>query len=187
MSSCQCCHLVSNKGEEDGFQGDEISRAVCSYFLFKTKWRMITHIIHYLCSHFAQRHFNFGVCKRPEMRLLLRLFCFVQANKICISWMLFGAALINTRACFMRILRRDGLSICQRSLTKLLPWLIVALTGKENQVGLTLKTYPRFSICLLVTNSDCFSKHHLMHFFFHSGATRSLWWMWREQNIIFCA
>lgn len=151
---------------------------------------MITHIIHYLCSHFAQRHFNFSVCKRPEMRLLPRLFCFVQANKICISWMLFEAALINTRACFMRIRRRDGLSICQRSLTKLLSWLIVALMVKENQVGLTLKTYPRFSICLLVTNSDCFSKHHLMHFFpptFHSGATRSLWWMWREQNIIFCA
>lgn len=28
------------------------------------------------------------------------LFCFVQTNKICITWMLFGALLINTRACF---------------------------------------------------------------------------------------
>lgn len=31
--------------------------------------------------------------------------------------------------------------------------------GKENQVGLTLTSHPRFSICLLVTNSHSCSKH----------------------------
>lgn len=103
------------------------------------------------------------MCKHLEMRLLLPLFCFVLANKICISWMLFGVALINTCACFMRILRRDGLSICQTSLARLLVWLIVALMGKENHVGLTLTSHPQFYICLLVTNSNCFSKHG-MHF-----------------------
>lgn len=42
-------------------------------------------------------------------KIVVRLFCFVQNNKICVSWMLFGGLLINTRACFYENSPKRGL------------------------------------------------------------------------------
>lgn len=111
----------------------------------------------WLCSfpatRFLCRQFNFSVCKYSEIRLLCVCFVLCRLIKYASPGCYLERCWSIHVPGFMRILWREGLSICQRLLARLLVWLIVALMGKENQVGLTLTFLCQFFICLLVTNS----------------------------------
>lgn len=103
------------------------------------------------------------VCKHLEMRLLLRMFCFVLTNKICISWMLFGAALINTNACFYeKSLKRRLVSLSQ-IISKAGGVIDCGSDGerKSGRPDITM-LLPVFHLSLIYQNilmKNCFRKH----------------------------
>lgn len=67
--------------------------------------------------------------------------------------MLFGALLINTRACFYENSQKRSLVNLSEIISKADGVIDCGSDGKENQVGLTLTSHCQFSICLVVTNS----------------------------------
>lgn len=88
------------------------------------------------------------MCKYWETRLLC--VC-LKSNKICISLMLFGAAPINTCACFYEISPKRRLVNLSEIISEAGGVIDCGSNGKENQVGLTLTSHCQFSICLVVT------------------------------------
>lgn len=95
------------------------------------------------------------VCVKYSNEIVARLFCFVQTNKICITWMLFGALLINTRACFYENSPKRRLVNLSDIISKVGGVIDCGSDGERKSGRPDINIPCQFSICLLVTNSCC--------------------------------
>lgn len=95
------------------------------------------------------------VCVKYSNEIVARLFCFVQTNKICITWMLFGALLINTRACFYENSPKRRLVNLSDIISKVGGVIDCGSDGERKSGRPDINIPCQFSICLVVTNSCC--------------------------------